>query len=495
MMMRKTKLCSILLILFICTIVIAGCTNPPPLDSVDTTLPISDETVEETTTESFVPDVPESDFDGHTFTIINIDYTIPIWAQRDIYSEGQDGDIINDSVYQRNSVIEDRLNCTIASMQVLDTIVELNKFISSGDSSVDFATVPLNRFSVIANTGGLVEYTNLPYVDLDAPWWDSSSVASLSVANKLFAACSDITIMDKDATTGMVFNKKLADDYAIANLYETVLKGEWTLDKLIELSAIVATDIDGNDVQDDNDIYGLLYQRDTMSSFLSGCGGLIAEKDADDLPIMTLYTPKNIDILDRLYDFLYNEQSCFHVMKFFDPKPEGFTDGMTRMFQNNQALFMWIRMADVENLRAMDTDFGILPIPKLDALQENHLQTVNPYVGTVVVVPQSADNLERISIMLESLSAESKKVLLPAYYDIMLTNKLTRDEESLEMLDIIFGNRVYDVGDIYNFGDIGGQLIYMTMSYDRNMASKYESYEKSINAAIEKLVTQYNELQ
>ena len=495
MMMRKTKLCSILLILFICIIVIAGCTNPPPLDSVDTTLPIGDETVEETTTESFIPDVPESDFDGHTFTIINIDYSIPIWAQRDIYSEGQDGDIINDSVYQRNSVIEDRLNCTIASMQVLDTIVELNKFISSGDSAVDFATVPLNRFSVIANTGGLVEYSNLPYVNLDAPWWDSSSVASLSVANKLFAACSDITIMDKDATTGMVFNKKLADDYAIANLYDTVLSGNWTLDKLIELSAIVATDIDGNDVQDDNDIYGLLYQRDTMSSFLSGCGGLIAEKDADDLPIMTLYTPKNIDILDKLYDFLYNEQSCFHVMKFFDPKPEGFTDGMTRMFQNNQALFMWIRMADVENLRAMDTDFGILPIPKLDALQETHLQTVNPYVGTVVVVPQSADNLERISIMLESLSAESRKVLLPAYYDIMLTNKLTRDEESLEMLDIIFGNRVYDVGDIYNFGDIGGQLIYMTMTYDRNMASKYESYEKSINAAIEKLVNAYNELQ
>jgi len=494
-MMRKTKLYRIILILFICTISITGCSNPPPLDSDNTTLATGEDPTEETTTEILTADVPDSDFEGHVFTVINIDYSIPIWTQRDIYSEGQNGDIINDSVYMRNTAVEDKFNCTIASMQVLDTIAELNKFISSGDSTVDFATVPLNRFSIIANTGGLVEYSNIPYINLDAPWWDSSSVASLSVANKLFAACSDITIMDKDATTGMVFNKKLADDYAISNIYDTVLKGEWTIDKLIELSKIVATDVDGNDVQDDKDIYGLLYQRDTMSSFLSGCGGFVADKDDDDLPIMTLYTPKNIDILDKLYDFLYNPQDCFHVMKFFDPKPEGFTDGMTRMFQNNQALFMWIRMADVENLRAMDTDFGILPIPKLDTLQETHLQTVNPYVGTVVIVPQSASDLERIGIMLESLSAESRRILLPAYYDIMLTNKLTRDEESLDMLDIIFDNRVYDVGDIYNFGDIAGQLIYMTMTYDRNMASKYESLEKSINAAIEKLVTAYTELQ
>ena len=56
----------------------------------------------------------------------------------------------------------------------------------------------------------------------------------------------------------------------------------------------------------------------------------------------------------------------------FDPKPEGFTNGMTRMFQSNSALFMWIRMADVENLRTMDVDFGILPIPKLDEKQNRY---------------------------------------------------------------------------------------------------------------------------
>ena len=131
---------------------------------------------------------------------------------------------------------------------------------------------------------------------------------------------------------------------------------------------------------DDNDRYGLLYQRDTMSSFYNGCGGIIASKDEDDLPVMTLNTDRSYIILDKLYDYLYKEQICFHVMKFFAPLPEGFTSGMTRMFQANCALFMWIRMADVQNLRTMEVDFGILPIPKWDEKQARYFHSVNPYV-------------------------------------------------------------------------------------------------------------------
>lgn len=492
---QHSKILGSILLCFIIIITAVSCAGNNSSTATTTSSSETSKPVETIITEMTVADVPDVDFEEHVFTIINIDYSIPIWSQRDIYAENQTGDIINDNVYIRNTAIEEKFNCSIASLQVLDTISELTKYISSGDSGVDFGTVPLNKYSTLAVTGGLVEYSNIPYINLDAPWWDSASVESLSIANKLFAACSDITIMDKDATTGMVFNKKLAEDYSVPNLYEIVMENDWTIDKLIELSTLVSSDINGDGNFDDNDRYGLLYQRDTMSSFLSGCGGFVAEKDADDLPVMTLYTQRNIDVLDKLYDYLYDEQYCFHVMKFFDSTTEGFTNGMIRMFQNDQSLFMWIRMADVENLRAMDTDFGILPIPKYDSSQERHMQTVNPYVGTIVVIPQSAENLERIGIFLEALSAESRKILLPAYYDIMLTAKITRDEESLDMLDIIFSNRVYDVGDIYDFGGIANQLIFMTMTFDRNMASKYESLEPSIEAAIIKLVDSYLELE
>ena len=78
--------------------------------------------------------------------------------------------------------------------------------------------------------------------------------------------------------------------------------------------------------------------------------------------------------------------------------------------------------------------------------------------------------------------------LQPAYYEVMLTTKLTRDNESAEMLDIIFSSRIYDNGEIYDFGGIGGDLIYMTMTFDRNIASTYAKKEKMIAKQIEKTV-------
>ncbi len=234
-------------------------------------------------------------------------------------------------------------------------------------------------------------------------------------------------------------------------------------------------------------------QRDTMSSFYNGCGGIIAAKDENDLPVMFLNTEESFAILDKLYDYLYNEEICFHVMKFFDPKPEGFTNGMTRMFQSNSALFMWIRMADVENLRAMDVDFGILPIPKLNETQNRYYHSVNPYVGATVIVPKSAPDLELTGIFIEAISAESKYILQATYYEVMLTTKLTRDNESLDMLDIIFTSRIYDNGEIYDFGGIGSDLIYMTMTYDRDMASTYAKKEKQIAKEIEKTIKKFTE--
>ncbi len=463
----------------------------------DNTATVIDQSISESTAETepedtrVYPDLPDKNFEGVNIVIVNIDYSIPIWAQRDIFAEELNGEIINDAVFRRNRNVEEKYNLTIVSNQQLDQASVINKANKAADGSVDLATVALKTFAVLAGSGALVEFTSVPFINLDMPWYDASSIECLSIANKLFGLCSDYTIMDNDATTGMVFNKKLLADYNLEDPYNLSNTSKWTLDKLIEMSANISSDINGDGKMDDNDRYGLLYQRDTMSSFYNGCGGIIAVKDEDDFPVIFINSEESYAILNRLYDYLYDEEVCFHVMKFFDPKPEGFTNGMTRMFQANSALFMWIRMADVENLRTMTVDFGILPIPKFEETQERYYHSVNPYVGATVIIPKSCPDLERTGIFIEAISAESKYILQPTYYDIMLTTKLTRDNESSDMLDIIFGSRIYDNGEIYDFGGIGADLIYMTMTYNRDMASMYAKKEKSIQKAIEKVISQF----
>jgi ABC-type glycerol-3-phosphate transport system substrate-binding protein len=439
-------------------------------------------------------EAPVFDLGGADFVIMVTPWGIPIWNQRDIAVESEIGEVFNDAVFRRNSIIEERYNTTIVE-RVSDGLEgEVRRLVQAGDDSVDAVTPRLRALNSLSTGGSLVEFSNLTHIDLDKPWWDKNSADALSVVNRLFAACSDITVMDNDSTSAFVFNKQLLADYSLEDPYQMVKNNTWTFDTFQEMTKQVSEDLSGEGVFDDRNRYGLLYQRDSMTSFLVGANEFIAQKDSDDMPVLTLNNQKALDVLEYLYDFLYDQQYCFHVMRFFDAQGVDFTLGMNNMFQNNQALFMWIRMADVENLRTMDTDFGILPIPKWNAAQDNYLHNVNPHVGTVTAVPQSARNIEISAAVLDALAAESRYLLYPAYYDIALNSKITRDEESSEMLDVIFSNRRYDIGDIYDFAGLGNDLIYMTTNFERNIVSRLERSEPRAITAIERMVDAFESL-
>ena len=136
----------------------------------------------------------------------------------------------------------------------------------------------------------------------------------------------------------------------------------------------------------------------------------------------------------------------------------------------------------------MESNFGIVPIPKYDENQENYHSLVNPFTGVLLGVPKSADDLERVSIILEALAAESKYTLQPAYYDVVLQRKYVRDDESSEMLDIIFGSRVYDIGGFYSFGNITVDFNTLVSKYDTNIMSYYEKRIGQMEKAIDKIV-------
>ena len=62
------------------------------------------------------PEIPVSDFGGRTFTIINRE-GYHIWDY--FLAEEQDGDPVNDALYMRKVVIEDRYNVKIAETIII----------------------------------------------------------------------------------------------------------------------------------------------------------------------------------------------------------------------------------------------------------------------------------------------------------------------------------------------------------------------------------------
>ncbi|MBQ7298785.1 MAG: extracellular solute-binding protein [Clostridia bacterium] len=487
-------------VMLLAILAVTGCASQDGSSTPKETQPIETLTTEAVTETTEIPRIEpkvpaDLDFEGHTFTILNNIHSVPLWTQTDIAVEEQTGESLNDAIYNRNKIIEEKYNCSIASLQSDNVSQTVTTLVRAGDSSVDVVTHYLRNFAAQARQGLLIDLFTVDTMDLSAPWYDTNCVTEVSILNRLYGIASDITLMDEQATGAIVFNKSVYNNYDIddtfGNIYEIVKDGKWTFEVLKKMVTSVSSDLDGDSARTENDLYGMLYQRDTLTSFFTGFGINIATKNANDIPEMTLMTDRNITIIDEIFDLLYQEDYCMNVMAYFG---ESFwSDEMVKIFQADRTLMMWIRLRDVENLRSMDTDFGILPVPKYSESDANYSSAVNSYVGTMTCIPQTNYNPAMTGYFIEALASESHYSVVPAYYDLNLQGKVSRDEESREMLDIIFANRHYDLGEIYDPANIANQLIAMTMTNDRDIASKWAKNEKNINKQLEKMIQSFEE--
>ena len=84
--------------------------------------------------------------------------------------------------------------------------------------------------------------------------------------------------------------------------------------------------------------------------------------------------------------------------------------------------------------------------------------------------------------------------ILPAFYDKLLLGKVSRDNESSAMLDIIFNNRIFDTGMIFDFSGLRTNLRVMYHNLEQNFASKMASSRKMAQKGIDNIVKKFQEL-
>ena len=122
---------------------------------------------------------------------------------------------------------------------------------------------------------------------------------------------------------------------------------------------------------------------------------------------------------------------------------------------------------------------------KYEETQQDYFTTIGSWHSVFLGVPAGPQDLERTGIITEVLASESYD-LTEAYYDKTLKGKTTRDEESSAMLDIIFANRVYDLGWYFQFGGYNEGVMNQFRQYKNDFASAYKTSEKAANKVIQK---------
>lgn len=482
-MNRKRHASQIISFLLILILLLTGCSAPnKSADNAATQA----ETTSPSTQPSTQPDafelLPDMDCGGSPLrTITEHDIW---WQLTDITTEEMNGEVVNDAIYQRNTQLEERFNVKLdvtytASGAAFNVI---KKSVLAQDDAFDFVMPKLSDAVKLASLGLLSEMDGIPNLDLSGEGWDHNAVRELSINNKLYCAVSDISLGRNEAIWIYMFNKRLAKDYSVENLYDTVKAGKWTFDKYHEIATSISKDLDGDGKMTKADQFGTVTHDGNYYGLMIASGETVAAKDANDLPILTLNNERFTDIYDKIVTLMSDENNV---------SSESRTGERTEViFNSDRALFCGQVLACVRLYRAMESDFGILPLPKYNEEQENYYSYSIPTDIYVSAVPVTCSDPAKTGLLLQGLTILSKKYVTPAYYDISINGKYARDTESIEMLDIILNNVRYDLGNIYDWGGIYSGMV-SRMIGKKDFASFYESKEANALTQIQKTITEY----
>ncbi|MCL2814250.1 MAG: hypothetical protein FWD23_06595 [Oscillospiraceae bacterium] len=471
----------------------------PANDNAVTNADLADvpgETIPSNQRQSVKDGLPDGlDFGGMDFNMFYV-----YWSMYPSYYfvEEEIGEAFNDAIYRRQKNVEERLN------------VKFN-YVSQGSTNSANVVSEELRKTVLAGTdeyqlmfshciygnpeavGYLQNWNTIPYVDFARPWWNQQMNKELSVRNVLLMAVSDLIIFDPNV---IFFNKGMIRDFSLENPYSLVNSGKWTWAKLAEMAKVVAKDLNGDGVRDKDDQYGFVATVGWMNrSALQGAGLTTVTKTDDGDLQLNLHGEKFGRLMDTLFDLFFDA-----TVTYIDDWDPNTIDMAGRKFQpdinmnTNRALFITDALSVGKHYRTYDVEFGILPFPKLDEAQEKYWSlSWNGFMW----IPITADP-EISGAVCEALAAESYRYVVPAYYDILLTSKIARDEESREMIDIIYDGACYDFA--LNYGNGSPLSFSVTMLLDsknNNHASFVEknetSFMKSLQKAVDKIIDDYTD--
>ena len=437
-------------------------------------------------------ELPEKNYNDYSVRILMRDSTSPDWIG-DMFSESETGEIISDAIYNRNATVGERFGVTFELIRSSTNNYETDgvNSILAGDDAYDIIVPHARAAFVYAEQGLCLDWnTDLPYVDLDKPWWDQDARESFEINGKLYPMVGDISYQALAQTGCMMFNKEIFDQYNEEYPYQKVLDGEWTFDEFERLAKLCSEDVNGDGLYEpDTDIFGYVtYVWVGPIQAITTGGGRVVSKSDDGGLELTINTERNIDIFENYFE-LVDSNNCYLELNRDDGSS---IYDRIKLFTECRAMFVDGNLNDVSQMREMEDDFGIIPMPKYDETTDKYYTNVD--AGTnLFIVPITNSDPERISIILEALSAEGYREVIPAYYEVALQTKYTRDDLSVQMLDIIKEGRIFDIGYYYCGGTLGsaGYNLASSKYPDHNFATFYAENESAVKTNIEKILEEY----
>ncbi len=463
---------------------LAGCAGETDTETKSSDAQTDSETVLETSTE-YVPDIAKKNY-GKTFNVACVGFNQDLLFLDE--EDKRDGNSLDEAVYERAELVKEHLGveCQFADAGTwTEYSSTIARTVSTGDDAYQLVLTHVYQgITDLITNNSLMDFSELPAFNIDAPYWNSNLMNELKIEDKYLLGYGDFLL---SSTHCVVFNKDTLENYRLESPYDLVNNKTWTVDKLFEMASTVSRE-DGDGKWTVDDYYGISgWGWVPLITLVTSCGMKIVDKDESGY-----YYIAYEDQTDKLLS-LIEKVSTMYKADYSYMWPA--TGGTSLNFANGHSLFQLYATTGLINLAAEnDIRFGVLPYPKYDEAQEEYRSlNWNGLMGVPATVGTKGDP-DMVGEVLELLGYYTSSVKT-AYYELQLGAKVSEAQEDADMLDIIWDSLVSDIGLVCcNCSGSMDSLVYMLPKMCENGSKNFSSYlranKKSAQKALDKVFNQ-----
>lgn len=430
----------------------------------------------------YLSSMPIQDYKGMTFTL-----TAEDTPQRpNFHTEAYNGEVVNDALYERHLTVSEAVNVEFKyeshgnRNKCMDAV---KKVVLAGEHVYDLVINSMTGGGI--NTIMSAEYltciSDMPYIDLKQPWWAENIINNFSVGGNLYIASGSISPSFFYSAMASVYNMTKAESLGIPLLYDIVESGDWTIDRMGEYIAIGSADVDGDgEMKRENDFYSLILSSECGRALFISAGGSYVERNNEGTFDITIVSERSLEIAEKVRSVFGNRENSILEDAAAAKLPE-FTQCRT-LFGISTMNFI------LTEVRNMEDDFGIIPLPKYDENQAEYITCGNSYLPCGVIIPITCSDTEATGYITEMLACTSYGLLTPAIYEITLQGKLAQDPQSGRMLDIIYNDVNFDIFSAMDYSSAAMMMREYLVGSRDDIVSAYTAVESKVVASFEETV-------
>ena len=463
-----------------------------PADTADTAETAGTKTVPETEP-SYVDALPKADYNGASFrgyganTLNGMEYATLLqfsWGE-------QNGESCNDILYDRTAYLEEFYNVdfveTIEPGNMSASKVQAN--IKAGDAAHDmiYGDVASFGYSMVL-AGGVYPSDMIPGLQLDNPYWSSEMRESLTIGDSYYFPTGAITPRYYGAAYLLMFNRDIVTDMNLPDPQALTKEGKWTIDVMFDMMADAYVDLNGNGEVDGDDQIGFGYETLTAETLVLGCGYHYVENENGKM--RAAFDDENLVTLMQWMVQQYQQDGI--ILDGANGIDYGAMVEAGRVLFDSPCTFSMAAYRDYEY------DFGMVPFPKENEMQDGYISYAQPWVVTVPYVPvtNTGDTLAMTGVLLDAMAAYGYEKVQPVIYEEVIMLKNTRDEASSEIVEMLYENVAIELASCIGLDGFTGKVQQMFTSNlgKTDITTLYAGSRESIENFFTNLEAQFKEI-